>query len=160
MKTSIIFLGLVALTFTTNTKAATEFKSQDLNQQELTTISGEDNQQSQWVLVNQANADTATANNADDTVIFNPNSVVSTTYVKTIEDTIAENKLITESQDLINQPLSIEKTFQDYINEDNQIIESTVSTEVYPLDFEKINRTLKNNKVPNNTMAVTVDLKL
>jgi len=160
MKTSITILGLVALLFTTNSKAANEFKTQDLNQQEVTTVSVEDNQQSQLVLVNQESSKSTVENNSDETAVFDPNTVIKANYSKTIEDSIAENKLITESQDVITQPLSLEKTFEDYINEANQIIESTVTSEVYPLDFEKINRSVKSNKVSNNDIAVSVDLKL
>ncbi|WP_162126099.1 hypothetical protein [Flavobacterium phycosphaerae] len=160
MKTSITFLGLVALLFTTNSKAASEFKTQDLNQQEVTTVSVEDNQQSQQAFVNQEFSKITFANNSDETTVFDPNTVIKTNYTKTIEDVIAENKLITESQEVIAQPLSLEKTFEDYINEANQIIESTVTSEVYPLDFEKINRSVKSNKISNNNIAVSVDLKL
>jgi hypothetical protein len=160
MKTSITFLGLVALLFTTNSKAAAEFKTQDLNQQEVTTVSVEDNLQSQLVLVSQESSKSTVENNSDETAVFDPNTVIKSNYIKTIEDSIAENKLITESQDVITQPLSLEKTFEDYINEGNQIIESTVSSEVYPLDFEKINRSVKSNKISNNDIAVSVDLKL
>lgn len=97
--------------------------------------------------------------NETDTV-FNPNSVITTTYVKTIEDMIAENKLITESQEETVQPFSLETTIEDRIAEDNQIIESTISKEFFPLDFEKINHKIQCVKVYNNNATITVDLKL
>ena len=139
MKTTIIFLGLVALSFT-NANATTEFEAQVLDQQESATV-----------VYNNVVADETEA------AVFNPNSVI-TTYVKTVEDIIAENKVITERIDENVLPLSLETTIEDRIAEDNQIIESTISNEVYPLDFEKINRTVKSVKVYNT--AITADLKL
>ncbi len=158
MKTSIIFLGLVALTLT-NAKAANEFKYQDLDQQEISTFIVENAQQeNQLVSVNEKFSNSSEDKN--DTAIFNPASVIETTYAKTIEDVIAENKLITESQDETAQPLSLETTIEDRISEDNQIIESTISKEFFPLDFEKINTKVQCAKVYNNNATITVDLKL
>lgn len=150
MKTTIIFLGLAALTFT-NTKAANEFKSQDLEQQELTTLNVQNMQEFSNCIVE---------NNTKDTIIFNPTSVIKTIYVKTVEEIIAENKLITESQEETIQPLSIETTLEDRITEDNQIIESSISKEFFPLDFEKINSKMQFIKVYNSNTTITVDLKL
>ena len=146
MKTSIIILGLVALSFT-NANATTEFETQVLDQQESATL----------ILETSSNNEVS---NETDTAIFNPASVIETTYVKTIEDVIAENKLITESQDETLQHLSLETTIEDRISEDNQIIESTISNEFFPLDFEKINSKIQCVKVYNNNPTITVDLKL
>lgn len=143
-KTSIIFLGLVALSFT-NANAATEFDTQVLDQQESATL-----------IVETSNHEVA---NETDTTVFNPSSVIESTNAKTAEDIMAEDKLITESQVEEFQPLSIDTTIDSKISENNQIIESTVSDEVYPLNFEKINHTVKSVKVYNNA-AITVDLKL
>ena len=150
MKSTIIFLGLVALTFT-NAKAANEFKSQDLDQQELTTLNVENTQEFSNCIVE---------NNTRDTVIFNPTSVIKTIYVKTVEEIIAENKLISESQEETVQPLSLETTIEDKITEDNQIIESSILKEFLPLDFEKINSKIQCVKVYNNNNTITADLKL
>ncbi len=160
MKSTIIYLGLVASFFTTNSKAANEFKEQDLNQQEIKVAIAEDNQQNQRVLIIQNFSKGKSENNTAEEIVLEPISKTNAGYSKTVEDTIAEDQLITESQEVIAQPLSLEKTFADYINEANQITESTVTTEVYSLDFEKINRSVKKNKVYSNNMAVTVDLKL
>ncbi|QBZ99054.1 hypothetical protein [Flavobacterium sangjuense] len=146
MKTSIIILGLVALSFT-NANATTEFETQVLDQQESATL----------ILETSTNNEVS---NETDTTIFNPASVIETTYVKTIEDVIAENKLITESQDETAQYLSLETTIEDRITEDNQIIESTISNEFFPLDFEKINSKIQCVKVYNNDATIKVDLKL
>jgi len=145
MKKSIIILGLVVLSFT-NANATTEFETQVLDQQESATLIG----------VTSDNNEVA---DVTDTAVFNPNSVIKTTYVKSVEEIIAENKLITEGQEEKVQPLSIATIIEDKIAEDNQIIESTVSNEVYPLDFEKINHSVKSVRIYNNS-AITVDLKL
>lgn len=146
MKTTIIFLGLVALSFT-NANATTEFETQVLDQEESATL----------ILETSNNNEVS---NETDTEIFNPASVIETTYVKTIEDVIAENKLITESQDETIQHLSLETTIEDRISEDNQIIESTISNEFFPLDFEKINNKIQCVKVYNDNPSITLDLKL
>ena len=145
-KIAIIFLGLVALSFTT-AKAANEFKSQDLDQQELATLTVETSNINEVL-------------NETDTAIFNPASVIKKAYVKTIEDVIVENKLITESKEETVQPLYLETTVEDRIAEHNQIIESTISKESFPLDFEKINSKIQCVKVYNNNATITVDLKL
>ena len=144
MKTTIIFLGLIALSFT-NANAATKFETEVLDQQESATL-----------ILETSNNEVS---NEKDTTVFNPNSVIKTTYVKTIEEVIAENKLITESKEEAIQPLSLDTTMEDRINEDNQIIESTISKEFSPLDFQKINSKTQ-CKVYNNNAAITVDLKL
>ncbi|WP_264522107.1 hypothetical protein [Flavobacterium sp. N1994] len=159
MKSTIIFLGLVALTFTTNAKATNEFKTQDLNQQEVTTLNVDIAQQNQLACVNEA-VNTRGENTAEDTVIFNPNTVLKTTYIKTEEEVITEDKLIIETNEVSIQPITIASTVVDQITEDNQIIESAISNEVYPLNFDKINRSVKSTKVSNNNLAITVDLKL
>ncbi len=153
MKT-IIFFGLVALSFTT-ANAAAEFKSQDLEQQGLSTVTVEDTQ-NQSVLVNQVNNGDTTA---IDTVVFDPKTVIKVNYVKTAEERIAEDKLITESKEETFQPLSLDFTLEDRIAEDNQIIESKISDEVFPLDFEKINNNVKCVITNNNALKAT-DLKL
>ena len=145
-KIAIIFLGLVALSFT-NANATTEFETQVLDQEESATL----------ILETSNNNEVS---NETDTEIFNPASVIETTYVKTIEDVIAENKLITESQDETIQHLSLETTIEDRISEDNQIIESTISNEFFPLDFEKINNKIQCVKVYNDNPSITLDLKL
>lgn len=155
MKTSIIFLGLVALSFTNAN--ATAFKSQDLDQQESATLTVENTQeQSQVVLVNQDSSN-ETASSESETAIFSPNSVMKST-VKTADEVIAENKLIIDSKEEVYQPISIGYTIEDRIAEDNQIIESTVSNEVLPLDFNKINRSLK--PVVTNSAIKVNGLKL
>jgi hypothetical protein len=160
MKTTIIFLGLAVLNFI-NVKAANELNTQDLVQQDLTTVSVDHaQQQSQLVLVNKEISKFTAANAGEETVIFNPNTVIKSNYTKAFDLVIAEDKLVTEACEDIYQPISLEMSVEDRIAESNQVIESNLDNEVYPLDFEKINRLLKINKPSNNNMAVTQDLKL
>ena len=56
-----------------------------------------------------------------------------------IEEVIEENKKITESPEEEYLPLNLGLSIEEMINLDNQIIESTISNEVYPLNFEVIN---------------------
>lgn len=160
MKTTIIFLGLAVLGFNNNI-TANELNAQDLVQQDLATVSVDNDQkQNQLVFVNKEISKITFENTGEETTIFNPTSVIKSTYSKTLDEVITENKLITDTCEDSYQPISLEMSAEDIVAERNQIVESTVDTEYYPLDFERINRSLKNNKPSNNNMAVTVDLKL
>lgn len=145
MKSTIIILGLVVLSFT-NANAATEFENQVLDQQESVSLIFE-------------SSDTGVSNETE-TTIFDPKSVITTTYAKSLEEVIAENKLITEAKEEMVQPLSIATTIEDRIAEDKQIIESTVSDEVFPLDFKKINSKIQCINVYKKNTSITVDIKL
>jgi hypothetical protein len=159
MKTKIIFLGLVALTLT-NSKATNKLESQDLNLSELPTINIAKNQQeSQLLFFGKNNSNTIVDNNTNETTIFDPSRVITSTYKKSIEDVIADDKLITESNEVVITPIYIETTTEDKIAEQNQIIESTIRNEVYPLDFEKINQTTNGSQINNNAIKTT-DIKL
>lgn len=160
MKSTIIFLGLAVLNFT-NGKAANELNAQDLVQQDLTTVSVDNAQkQSQVTLVKNEISKLSMENTGEEGAIFNPATVIQSNYTKSVEEVIAENKLVTETCADVYQPISLEMSWEDRIAESNQIIESNLTTEYFPLDFEKINRSLKSNKACNNNMAVTIDLKL
>lgn len=140
MKTTIIFLGVAALSFT-NTIAANELKEQTFDkQQEFTAVVLENIlQENGQFAKNQEFSKNIEGINTNDTAIFNPSSVVKSSNVKTVEEIISENNLVTESTEDVYQPITLEKTIEDSIVEFNQIIESTISNEVYPLDFEVIN---------------------
>ncbi|WP_293872292.1 hypothetical protein [Flavobacterium sp.] len=160
-KTSIIFLGLIALTFTNNSKAASELQQQDLNLQDVTTHHPvTENKQEQLANAYQVFSKDISENDTEDTIVFNPNSVIETNYCKTLEEVIAESKLITETKEECIQPILEATNFKDHVDEDNQLIQSAIDTEAYPLNFEKINRSLKTNKMCNNNVVITLDLKL
>jgi hypothetical protein len=65
-------------------------------------------------------------------------AIITTSYIKSIEEAIAEDNKIIESAMEDNATSDIERR----INEDNQIIESNITYEVYPLDFKNLNRSL------------------
>jgi hypothetical protein len=160
MKSTFIFLGLAVLNFSTG-KAANELNTQDLVQQKVTTVSVDNaHNQSQLTLVENKISKFGLENIGEEAAIFNPATVITPNYSKSVEEVIAENKLVTETCTDYYQPISLEMSWEDRIAESNKIIESDLNNEVYPLDFETINRNLKSNKECNNRMSVTVDLKL
>ncbi len=61
-------------------------------------------------------------------------------YKKTIEEVIAEDNKIIESNLENNITSAVDNTLEIIINEDNQIIESNLTKEVFPLDFDKLNK--------------------
>lgn len=159
MKSTIIFLGLALLTVT-NTRA-NQLLEQEVLQQDAVAVNSVTIQKADLIFNRVQSLKSATIDNTGDTAVFNPESVLKTTSVKTVEETLKENKLITEADQEIYQPLCLEMSVQDKIQEDNQIIESTISEEVFPLDFEKINRTAQCIiKVDLNNTAIPVDIKL
>lgn len=76
----------------------------------------------------------------------NPNDTIlsDTGFWKSVEEVIAEDKLITEFREESELPLTFMVTAR--IAEDNQIIENTIPNEYYPLDFEKSNPSKSNNQ--------------
>jgi hypothetical protein len=158
MKSTITILGFVALSFT-NANATTEFETQVLDQQESATLIVENTQQNQLVFATKEISDNAGDSNNTETAVFDPKSVIETTYVKTVEDVILQDKLITESKEAAFYPLSLGYTAEDRIAEDNQIIESAFSNEAFPLDFDKINSNIQCVKMNNNALK-NADVKL
>lgn len=160
MKTTIIFLGLAVLGLSNN-MTANELNAQDLVQQDLTTVGVENAQvQSQLVLVNNQTSKIILEKIGEETVILNPNVETKSVSAKALNQLIAEDKLITDCPEEVSESTLLDMSFENIIFEGNQIIESNMDNEVYPLDFEKINRALKTNKACNNNVAVPVDLKL
>lgn len=74
-------------------------------------------------------------------------STISTNYKKSIEEIIAEDKKIIESNEEAYLPLYYDSTIEEEIKLNNQIIESNLSDEVYPLDFDLINKLSSEVKV-------------
>lgn len=159
MKSTIITLGIVALSLN-YANATTAGKEQDANQQEVSVISTDSTQQIYAVGVKQNEIAAGVDNNTEESLVFNPAAVINATYAKSVEDVVNENKLITENTEEVAQPLSIEKTQLDYINEANQIIDSNPKQEVYPLDFEAINQAIKNEKEAHVSLTGNNELKL
>lgn len=66
---------------------------------------------------------------------------------KTIEEVIAEDNQIIESDSDSNAYSAIYEILDEIIKIDNQIIESTITKEVFPLDMDSIDKTIsKMNK--------------
>jgi hypothetical protein len=159
MKTSIIYLGLILSTLTTS-NASNGLNSQDSDQQNLTLVSIVNSDQNNYSSTESQKEGKIDADHANtDLVIFNPCTVIANTNIKTIEEIIAEDKLITENSEEAPQYLSIETTEEDKIAEQNLIIESTITDEVFPLDFERINSASKSIQI-NATSLKTAAIKL
>ena len=141
MKTTFIYLGVVALSFnyTIEAKVLKGFESSSQVMQVFTTNEGID---------------------TSDAEIFDPNSVIKTSFERSIEEIVAENILVTEFSKEIYQPIVLESTIEDVINENNMIIENESDNEVYSLNFEKIDTLMQTIKVENNKTPVSSDLKL
>lgn len=60
--------------------------------------------------------------------------------------TILENECIIESQEEIDPSVYLNRTTEEVISDDHQIIESNLDDTTYPLDFEAINNNLDGNK--------------
>jgi len=158
MKSTITFLGLALLTV--SSAKANGLLVQEVMQQEAATISVVTNQLSDSTCASTLSLKATEDANTGETAFFNPESVLKVSYSKPIDQVVKEDMLVTEAQEEVYQPLCIEMSVQDKIQEDNQIIESTISEEVFPLDFEKINRTADCIKVNLNNPAIPVDIKL
>lgn len=172
MKNSIIYLGIALLTITNSITASNVrqsfIKSDDsslsIKEHSAAVI---DSKEIVPEVVNSNYSTIKIFSLVEDTAIFNPETVVFNAYERTIEEVIAENnkiietdisnevsflyieksteEIIAEDNQIIEstvsnevQPLQIEKTIEEIITEDNKIIESTISNEIQPLDFEKI----------------------
>ncbi|WP_395633684.1 hypothetical protein [Flavobacterium sp.] len=158
MKSTITFLGLALLTV--NGIKANELLFQEVMQKETATITVVTNQQSDSACDSTIALKTKEEANTGDNAFFNPESVLKVSHNKPIDQVVKEDMLVTEAQEEVYQPLCIEMSVQDKIQEDNQIIESNISEEVFPLDFEKINRTAACIKVNLNNTAIPLDIKL
>lgn len=97
-----------------------------------------------------------------DVVAGNPNDMVvlDINKQKPIEEIIAEDILITEYQDESYQPLSVDGMIKDRIEVDNEIIESNISNECYPLDFKRINNSDNYFKPGNRNAKIPIILNL
>ena len=136
MKSKIIFLGMVALSFI-NANATTVFENEVLDQQESATLNVENAPHEKQLIVGNHSRSSCTVESNSDTTVFDPKTVI-TDYKKAVEEVIADDKLITEDKEVAFYPLELEIVIIDRITEDDQIIEGTISNEVFPLNFDKI----------------------
>jgi hypothetical protein len=135
MKKSIIYLGILS-TVLVNTLSANEIISDQQNiENEIVRTESKSN------LISNSNSllEKPEIKFESESKIKESIAVISSNYVKSIEEVIEENKKIIESQEEEYLPLNLGFSVEEIIHLDNQIIESTISNEVYPLDFEVIN---------------------
>lgn len=160
MKKSIIYLGIISVAFSNVIFASNALNEQQINTLENVQITSFTSQNEQ-AAVNYNMATVLYTNKfytVEEATVFDPRSVIAV-YEKTIQEIVAENNQIIESSLEEVEQLSIETTIEDIIVEDNQIIESTLSNDFYPLDFEKINKNYA--KILSNDKGIIVeDLKL
>lgn len=137
MKKSIIYLGILS-TVLLNTMSANEII---LDQQNIENdiVRTESKSKSNFNLISNSKIEKPEIKFESESKIKESIAVISSKYVKSIEEVIEENKKITESPEEEYLPLNLGLSIEEMINLDNQIIESTISNEVYPLDFEVIN---------------------
>lgn len=84
----------------------------------------------------------------DDEAIMNPESVIKVTVSKTIEEIIADNNQIIESSVPEKTTfLFVETPVEDVILQNNQIIENTADIQAQPLYLEK---TIEDNIIEDN----------
>jgi hypothetical protein len=145
MKTSIKILGILVLGFVnvSNLSASEVYTEQFKNEQLITAFVNE-NQFEDSSIVNV------------EPLYFSPSNVLAT-YHSSILDEIKEDNQIIDAEIIEFQPLCIDRTIEDVIFEDNQIIESTETTISYPLDFEKINKNLNRLSKSNNITSLKVE---
>ncbi len=139
MKTTIIYLGILATMFV-NTTVANEITRENQNQyfEQVTT-------ELNFIL-------DSTSNNKE--IVLKKPVVISESEfnfiesdlnhsnkdTKSIVEIIEEDKKITDYKDEYINPLILNKTIEEEIIEGNQIIESSLTNEVFPLDFELIKK--------------------
>lgn len=143
MKKSIIYLGIFA-SICINTSYA---KALELDQQSIGTEVSRTESNSDLTATSENNLSKPIVTIESERKVMESIEMISSHYKKTIEEIIEDDKKITESSEELYMPLFIEPTIEYYIRLDNQIIESTISNDIYPIEFDLINQS---NKMSNN----------
>ena len=148
MNKSIIILGVLAVMLTNTSHANVVAKEQQ--GQEVEFAKAESNLEIN--LASSLETKTGVLNKPEVTLesqskIEEAISIIASNYKKSIEDVIADDKKITESKEEIYQQLYYGRTVEEVIKQDNQVIESDLSDEFYPLDFDLINKISNEVKV-------------
>jgi hypothetical protein len=128
MKKSIIYLGIAVLTFSNVISALAQhsfIKGESLTQTVSSNASSDGNTNGN-PLVERRNSNNSS--NGEDTSSNDPATIIYTPYQKTIEEIIAENNQIIEST------ISPEQNTEENSTEDNQI---DIAIEVSPVSTEK-----------------------
>ena len=128
---SIITLG-IALLATVATQAST-----NSGLSELDTETG----------IGNGNAASTHAKYVNDETVLNPSAYISSGYMKSVEEAMADNKKIVDGQEEEVQPLYLETSVSE-IKENNRIIEAQMPAYA-PLDFNYINKAQGKLAIPN-----------
>ncbi len=147
MKKSIVYLGIFATMFINLSFA----KVVEFDQQNVETEVSRTDPKTDLKLSVENNLSKPAVNLESVERLIVSTQVISAHYTKSIEVIVEEDKKITENQAELNQPLLIAPTLENYIQLDNQIIESVPSNEVYPIDFDLIN--------PSNKMSTNFEFQ-
>lgn len=129
MKSSIVYLGILATVFTSASYATANQQQQSVRL-ELTA--------SQVQSTPVLNKPAIPAESVQ--TIIQSVATMTTNIIKPVEQIIQENKLITDTPNEVYQPLTIDTSFDDRIQIDNQIIDNNQTDEVYPLNFDYYNQ--------------------
>ena len=129
MKSSIVYLGILATVFTSASYATANQQQQSVRL-ELTASQV----QSTPVLSKPAIPAESVQTIAQSV------ATMTTNIIKLVEQIIQENKLITDTPNEVYQPLTIDTSFDDRIQIDNQIIDNNQADEVYPLNINYYNQ--------------------
>lgn len=143
MKKSIIYLGIFA-SMCINTSYA---KALELEQQSIGTEVSRTESNSDLTATSEKNLSKPIVTLESERKVMESIEMISSHYKKTIEEIIEVDQKITDYNEPIYQPLSIEPTIEDYIRLNNQIIDSNNTNEILPINFELIEQS---NKVSYN----------
>lgn len=131
----LITLGIALFAYVNNATAETTLV-QGVNAN-TTTVAAAKAQQFENMLSEKASQPKFSP--VEDKTVLIPESVIETSYKKSVEEIIAEDHQITEST-LTNEGyifLTFETTAEEVIAQDNQIIDSAIVTEVHPLFLDR-----------------------
>jgi hypothetical protein len=142
MKTSIIYLGILTLIGVAKGMSASNFKAQDNFQQEITAVTENSGIISMPVMIT---FEISSANEVENTnvAVNQKDTIELNSLIRSIEDVIAEDKLITDAQEVAYQPITIDLSLENTIYENQQIIDCHKYNEYYPLDFDRINDSIQ-----------------
>jgi hypothetical protein len=129
MKSSIVYLGILATVFTSASYATANQQQQSVRL-ELTA-----SQVQSTPVLNKPAIPAESVQTITQSV-----ATMTTNIIKPVEQIIQENKLITDTPNEVYQPLTIDTSFDDRIQIDNQIIDNNQADEVYPLNFDYYNQ--------------------
>lgn len=133
MKKSIIYLGIAVVAFTNVTSALSSQQSFN-NEYFSLTQSVQSEQSTDATTTGNDSIEKKSGKECGDAGSINPETILSTPYAKTIEEVIAEDNQIIESE--ISSDV-VENASEESITIDNQVIDMTISSEVGPLYSKK-----------------------